>query len=84
MPPQNIPVDCLCIGLFIQLNLKWMGHPFIFNSFKIKSDDQIQTLKELGVKQVLYIPEKSDCRPTVSKGPVAQDKAPPGAAPTPG
>lgn len=83
MPPQNIPVDSLCIGLFIQLNLKWMAHPFIFNSFKIKSDDQIQTLKELGVKQVLYIPEKSDCRPAVSKGPVAQDKAPPGATPTP-
>lgn len=40
-----------------------MAHPFIFNSFMIKSDEQIRTLKELGVKQVLYIPEKSDCRP---------------------
>lgn len=60
-----------------------MAHPFVFNSFKIKNDDQIQTLRELGVKEVFYIPEKSDCPPAVSRGPVEQNKPSPPASATP-
>ena len=77
MPPQSISVDSLRIGIFIQLNLKWLAHPFFFNSFKIKSTDQIQTLKELGIKEVLYFPEKSDCTPVLLESPLKQDKTPP-------
>ncbi|MGL4996142.1 MAG: HD-GYP domain-containing protein, partial [Deefgea sp.] len=55
--------DQLQIGLFIQLDLHWMAHPFTFGSFKIKSADQIETLKKLGLKQIRYSPTKSDVQP---------------------
>jgi putative nucleotidyltransferase with HDIG domain len=58
-----ISPEQLQIGLFIQLDLHWMEHPFPFGSFKVKSDEQINTLKKLGLTQIRYIPEKSDCAP---------------------
>ncbi len=63
-------------GLFIQLNLKWMAHPFIFNSFKIKSDDQIQTPQGTGSSRSSTSP-KERLPPRRFQGPGAQDKAPP-------
>ena len=55
-----VDVARLSVGLFIHLDLGWMDHPFSLNSFKIRSQDQIDTLRSLGVKQVRYCPEKSD------------------------
>ncbi|WP_035852282.1 HD-GYP domain-containing protein [Deefgea rivuli] len=55
--------DQLQIGLFIHLDLHWMEHPFTFGSFKIKSIDQIDTLKKLGLSQIRYSPTKSDAQP---------------------
>jgi putative nucleotidyltransferase with HDIG domain len=63
MEEQKVLVDQLRTGLFIRLNLKWGEHPFFFSSFKIKSDEQIQILRELGLKEITYVPEKSDCQP---------------------
>ncbi len=59
---QQVYVDVarLSVGLFIHLDLGWMDHPFSLNSFKIRSQEQIDTLRSLGVKQVRYCPEKSD------------------------
>lgn len=61
--------DQLQIGLFIQLDLHWMEHPFTFDSFKIKSADQIETLKKLGLKQIRYSPIKSDVAPLAIAAP---------------
>jgi putative nucleotidyltransferase with HDIG domain len=63
MGEQKVIVDQLCTGLFVRLELKWNEHPFLFNSFKIRSAEQIQILKELGLREIIYIPEKSDCPP---------------------
>ena len=63
MEEKEIFVSQLQVGLFIKLNLPWFSHPFMFNSFKIKSEDQIATIKSLGIEKVLYIPEKSDVEP---------------------
>jgi len=77
MPPQNISIDSLRIGVFIQLaNLKWFAHPFLFNSFKIKGLDQIQILKNLGIREVIYIPEKSDRAPALFEDPPRQESIP--------
>jgi putative nucleotidyltransferase with HDIG domain len=59
---NRILVDQLCIGLHIRLDT-WMGHPFLFSSFKIKSEDQIAALKSMGLADIEYIPDKSDVRP---------------------
>ena len=58
--PVRISTDQLRIGLYVFLDLKWFEHPFAFNAFKIKSDDQIKTLLSLGLKSILYDPERSD------------------------
>nr|WP_315240410.1 HD domain-containing phosphohydrolase [uncultured Albidiferax sp.] len=55
-----IDVAQLRRGLFIQLDLGWMDHPFPKGSFKITSNDQIKTIMSLGVSQVRYFPDQSD------------------------
>ncbi|MEW5892886.1 MAG: HD-GYP domain-containing protein [Pseudomonadota bacterium] len=64
-----IDVARLRVGLYISLDLSWMDHPFISNSFKISDEGQIQTIKRLGLKQVRYYPAKSSALPLE---PVAQ------------
>ena len=46
--------------MFIHLDLGWMSHPFPLSSFKLSSDDQLVTLRRLGLAQVRWNPEKSD------------------------
>lgn len=60
-----IDVAQLRIGLFIHLDTGWMGHPFALSSFKITSQDQIDTIRALGLKRLRYSPEKSDPPPPV-------------------
>ncbi len=55
-----IDVGQLRRGLFVQLDLGWMDHPFPKGSFKISSDDQIRTIRSLGLTQIRYFPSKSD------------------------
>ncbi|NWG86181.1 MAG: DUF3391 domain-containing protein [Hydrogenophilaceae bacterium] len=58
-----IDVAQLRVGLYISLDLGWMDHPFISNTFKISDEGQIQTIKRLGLKQVRYYPAKSSAKP---------------------
>ncbi len=60
---SRISVSQLRTGVFIQLDTNWFSHPFLFSRFKIKSNEQISTLKALGIYDVIWIPEKSDCMP---------------------
>lgn len=55
-----IDVAQLRRGLFIQLDLGWMDHPFPKGSFRIVSDEQISTIRSLGLSQVRYFPSQSD------------------------
>lgn len=59
---NRIRIDQVCIGLHIKLD-SWMGHPFLFSSFKIKNQAQIETLRAMGLADVEYIPGKSDVKP---------------------
>lgn len=62
-PPILISVEQLRPGVYISLEGRWIDHPFIFNHFKISGDKQIETLKQLGIRSVLYYPEKSNEEP---------------------
>ena len=55
-----VEVDALRIGMFIHLDLGWMSHPFPLGSFRIASDEQIQTLRGLGLQRVRWCPQRSD------------------------
>ena len=63
--PDNLYVsmDQLRIGLYVHLDLKWFEHPFAFNNFKIKDEEQIAIIRSLGLKKVRYDPARSDQLP---------------------
>jgi HD-GYP domain-containing protein (c-di-GMP phosphodiesterase class II) len=59
-PFELIDVSELRTGMFVELELGWMAHPFPTGSFRISSDKQIETIRALGLKRVRYVPGKSD------------------------
>jgi putative nucleotidyltransferase with HDIG domain len=62
-PGPRVDMQSLRIGLFVHLDQGWMNHPFPFNSFKISSARQIETLRGLGLTSLRYSPDKSDPPP---------------------
>ncbi|MFV0448649.1 MAG: HD-GYP domain-containing protein [Vibrio sp.] len=63
MASIKITVDRLQPGLHIRLPVKWNEHPFLFNSFKIKDQEQIRLIKHLGIQHVFLNPSQSDTQP---------------------
>ena len=57
---QTIAVQDLRVGMYVHLDLGWMAHPFPLSSFRIVSADQIATIRGLGLKQLRWVPEKSE------------------------
>ena len=55
-----IDISQLRVGMYIQLDVGWMHHPFPVSSFRVGSPEQIATLRELGLTEVRYFPKKSD------------------------
>lgn len=58
--PQFIETSLLRIGMHIHLDLGWMDHPFPMNSFTLRSQEQIDTIRSLGLERVRFSPGKSD------------------------
>jgi putative nucleotidyltransferase with HDIG domain len=63
MALTEVAVERLRIGVFIHLDRPWMQHPFLTNSFKIRSEKQIEVLRALGLGQVRIDAARSDCAP---------------------
>lgn len=57
----------LVIGLFVDIDLPWSEHPFLYSKFRITGTEQIAQIQALGLSSVKYFPNKS----TGSPGPVA-------------
>ena len=55
-----IHASALRIGMFVHLNVGWMSHPFPLSSFKLTSDEQIETIRSLGLSRLTWSPERSD------------------------
>ena len=76
MPDNHtVSTDQLRIGLYVHLDLRWFEHPFAFNKFKIKTEEQISTIRSLGLKTVRYDPALSDARPAAAPSPQAAPEA---------
>ena len=71
---STIAVEELRIGVFVQLEGGWLSHPFPLSSFRVATEEQLATLRGLGLKQVRWVPEKSD--PPEPVVPVLQAAAP--------
>jgi putative nucleotidyltransferase with HDIG domain len=74
--PHTISVDQLQVGLYVHLDLKWFEHPFAFSHFKIKTDEQLRTIRGLGVKTVRYDPALSSASPAPAQAAPAADAPP--------
>lgn len=59
-PSKVIDVRMLRKGMFIQLDLGWMDHPFPLSSFKVTTDEQMQTILALGLQNIRWFPARSD------------------------
>lgn len=59
---ERISVEQLRIGLYVRLD-DWMDHPFLFSSFRIRNEKQLKALRSLGLKDIIFIPSKSDAAP---------------------
>lgn len=55
-----IDIGQVRLGMYIQLDIGWMQHPFPVNSFRISSHEQLGALRAMGLAQVRCIPAKSD------------------------
>ena len=58
---KKIPVARLAPGMYVHdLGLAWAEHPFTFNRFKLKTEDQITELLATGVPAVYIDTDKGD------------------------
>lgn len=71
----SISVDQLQIGIYVCLDIGWMDHPFSFSSFKIRNEEQLRTLRSLGLKRVRWDPARSDTKPQPPAPPKLDEKA---------
>ena len=72
-----IDVSQLRVGMFIHLDLGWMSHPFPLSSFKLTSEEQLATIRRLGIAQVRWSPGKSDLQTDATPVPVQAAAAEP-------
>ncbi|QQX82019.1 DUF3391 domain-containing protein [Shewanella sp. KX20019] len=56
----KVAVKQLQVGNFIRLPISWKDHPFLFSSFKIRQQAQIELIKNLGIEHVFVILDRSD------------------------
>ncbi len=74
LPEYVVCVDDLQEGVYVKLKEKWFQHPFLFQNFKIKSQSQIEALKNVGIKEVLCVPGKCDHLPMAKSKFASQDQ----------
>ena len=55
-----VDINQLRVGLYIELDVGWMAHPFPTGSFRITSPKQIEAIRALGLDRVRSIPSKSE------------------------
>jgi len=64
IPEFSVLTTRLRPGVYVRLEgLKWYDHPFLFTSFMITDNKQVATLKQLGIREVICVPEKCDVLP---------------------
>ncbi len=57
---ETIDVASLRVGMFVHLDLGWLSHPFPLSSFRISSEEQISTIRALGLKRVRWSSDQSE------------------------
>ena len=74
----KVPVERLTIGLYVDLELPWNKHPFLFSRFKIRTAEDVAAIREIGLEEVSVLPSRSDVE--IPKEPSAESKSDVGAS----
>jgi HD-GYP domain-containing protein (c-di-GMP phosphodiesterase class II) len=53
----------LVIGLFVDIELPWSDHPFLYSKFRITSAEQIAEIQALGLPKIKFFPNRSTTGP---------------------
>lgn len=56
----KIPINLLKIGMYVDLELSWTKHPFLFSRFKLNSEKDLAVIKTLGLNEITVYPNRSD------------------------
>ena len=72
---ETIDVASLRVGMFVHLDLGWLSHPFPLSSFRISSEEQIATIRALGLRRVRWSSAQSELDEIAASGRVAQPPA---------
>ncbi|WP_285162858.1 HD-GYP domain-containing protein [Shewanella goraebulensis] len=67
----KVSINQIQVGNFIRLPVSWKDHPFLFSSFKVKTESQIELIKSLGIEHVYFDKERSDS-PLIDKAHITQ------------
>jgi putative nucleotidyltransferase with HDIG domain len=59
----------LKVGMYVVLEVSWLRHPFSFNSFTIKSDEEIRTIQAMGLSSVKVDWSRSRVAPASVRAP---------------
>lgn len=59
----KVNTNQLQVGNFVRLPVSWKDHPFLFNSFRLKQEAQIELIKKLGIEYVFVDLDKSSAPP---------------------
>ncbi|TXC66954.1 DUF3391 domain-containing protein [Piscinibacter aquaticus] len=65
---ETIDVASLRVGMFVHLDLGWLSHPFPLSSFRISSEEQIATIRALGLRRVRWSSAQSELEEVASDG----------------
>ena len=81
--PDSIDVEAVRVGMFVHLDVGWLSHPFPLSSFKVTSQEQVATIRSLGLKRVRWSPHQSDLPAMVGGLSSPEAASPDGAQPHP-
>ncbi|NMG33249.1 DUF3391 domain-containing protein [Azoarcus sp. TTM-91] len=74
---QKLSIDRLQPGIFISLaSVGWLRHPFLINEFRLSSEKQIQTLREMGLTEIAWDPARSSAQPLPERAGAAAQGGP--------
>jgi HD-GYP domain-containing protein (c-di-GMP phosphodiesterase class II) len=66
---ELVAIGTLRLGMFVELDVGWLAHPFPTGSFKLSSARQIETIRGLGLQHVRVNTAKSDPEPSDASPP---------------
>ncbi len=62
-----IKSEDLRIGMFVDLNCSWFRHPFVSQSFRIQTEQELAIIRGLGLSSILMFPSRSDLSPSTAQ-----------------